>query len=456
MPRPKTPPPDPRFEELCHRLRADQTRIKVPGVALGVYHNGQTFTAGFGRTSLENPLRVTPATLFQVGSISKTFTTTALMRLVETGDLDLDVPLRKLLPKFKMADKETEKRLSARHLLTHTGGWVGDYFNDFGNGDDALKQMVKKIGKLPQITPLGSLWSYNNTGFNLASRLLETLTGKPYETAMQDLLLTPLGLTQTYFYPNDLFLTHRFVCGHQTVDGKVKVTRPWAIGRAGNGVGGVISAVPDLLQYARFHMGEHGQEVLSQASLQAMRQPQADAGGFRQMGLSWFIRRAGEMEIYGHGGATHGQQAALHFIPSQNFAVVLLVNSDEGGILTDKILSQALEIYFNVSLPAPTPLETAPETLTEYAGTYDLPISAYTLQPQGDSLLLNEIPRGGFPTPQTPPGPAMPPVRFQFYAPDKIIGLDEPMKGSLAEFFRDETGAIRFLRLGGRVHPKVS
>ena len=148
------------------------------GLAVGVWHDGNEQAAGFGVTSVENPLPVTPGTLFQVGSISKTFTATALMMLMEAGKVDLDTPIRAYLRDFRLSDEGVAARVTLKHLLTHTGGWVGDYFNDFGTGNNALAKMVKSLAKLPQITPLGEIWSYNNTGFNIAGRMIEVLTGK--------------------------------------------------------------------------------------------------------------------------------------------------------------------------------------------------------------------------------------------------------------------------------------
>ena len=160
-------------------------------------HEGEEHVAGFGVTSLENPLDVTPDTLFQIGSITKTFTATAVMRLVERGELDLDSPLRTYLPGLKLGDEDVAARVTMRHLLTHTGGWIGDYFDDFGSGDDALARMCESMATLPQLTPLGEVWSYNNAGFYLAGRVIEVIAGKPYEEAMQELVLEPLGLEQT-------------------------------------------------------------------------------------------------------------------------------------------------------------------------------------------------------------------------------------------------------------------
>ena len=132
-----------KFLKVCETIVSEMKRLKIPGVAIGIYHNGKEHTAGFGVTSVENPLAVTADTLFQTGSISKTFTGTILMRLVEEGKVDLDAPVHTYLPKFKLADKVVAEKVTVRHLLTHTGGWIGDYFNDFGNGDDALAKICK-------------------------------------------------------------------------------------------------------------------------------------------------------------------------------------------------------------------------------------------------------------------------------------------------------------------------
>lgn len=448
------------FQAISEQITREMKRLKIPGAALGIYYAGQEFAAGFGKTSVENPLRVTPDTLFQVGSISKTFTGTILMRLVEQGQLDLETPVRKILPKFKMADHDVEKHLTTRHLLTHTGGWIGDYFDTFGDGDDALQKMVRKIRKLPQITPLGQAWSYNNTGFNIAGRIIEVMTGQPYESAAQQLLLNPLGLNMTFFFPNDVMITHRFVSGHKKIGKKVHVTRPWAIGRAGNCVGGVISSVRDLLKYARFHMGEEtdpaGEPLMKRETLEAMRVAQVEAGGRGKMGLTWFIRQAGDLTLYSHGGATHGQQAVFFFIPQKQFAATLLTNSDEGKILTDSFVNLVLETYFQTSLPAPKPIQTTGEELAEYTGRYELPLSCFDLVAENGYLLYKDIPRGGFPTPETPPGPPEPDVRLAFYDTDCVIGLDEPRLGARCEFLRDETGKVRLMRIGGRLHPRVS
>jgi CubicO group peptidase (beta-lactamase class C family) len=446
---------DPNFKKIARKIVSEMKRLQVPGVAIGIWHKGKEYAEGFGVTSVEHPLPVTPDTLFQTGSISKTFTGTILMQLAEQGKVDLDIPVRTYIKNFKLSNKRVAANVTVRQLLTHMGGWVGDYFNDFGNGDDALEKMVKDIARLPQIHPLGKIWSYNNTGFNIASRIIEVVTGKPYEQAVQEMLFDPIGLQMSFFYPSDLFFTHRFVVGHQKVKNKIQVARPWAIGRASNGVGGVLSTVRDLLKYARFHMGNGKKNVISGKSLRAMRVPQADAGPRGLMGITWFIRKVGDVTLYAHGGATNGQQAYFFFIPDKEFALAILTNSDDGGIITSGITNYTLDLYFNAKSKLPTPIEKTANELKEYAGRYLIGIECFDLKVKGRHLIYHHIPLGGFPTPDTPPGPAMPRMRFSFYEKDKVIGLDEPYKDALGDFLRDEHGTLQFFRVGGRAHKKI-
>ena len=377
------------------------------------------------------------------------------MLLVEQGKVDLDTPVRKYIKDFKLSDENVAKKVTIRHLLTHTGGWVGDYFNDFGNGDDALNKMVKDIAKLPQVQPLGKIWSYNNTGFNIASRVIEVVTKKSYEQALQEMLLSPLALDMTYLYPSDVLFTHRFVVGHYMEKKKVRVARPWAIGRAGNGVGGVVSTVRDLLKYARFHMSNGKKGLITGKSLKAMRVPQVDAGARGFMGITWFIRNVGDVTTYAHGGATNGQQAYFFFIPEQDFACTVLTNSDDGGIITAGVFSKVMQLYFKAKTELPKPVKSSNVELKEYLGRYKIGTECFDLKAKDGFLIYHHIPLGGFPTPDTPPGPAMPPMRFAFYEADKVIGLDEPYKDALGEFFRSEQGRLQFFRIGGRAHRKI-
>ena len=246
----------------------------VPGAVVGILHEGETRTAGFGVTNVDHPLPVTDETLFQIGSITKTFTATAMMRLVEMGKLELDATVRTYIPEFQVADETASSQATIRHLLTHMGGWFGDFFHDTGAGDDALSKYVADMADLEQLTPLGTLWSYNNAGFYLAGYVIEVVTGKSYEAALRELVLEPLDLQHAFLDPGDV-MTHRFAVGHRVTDEGAQVARPWPLHRAAYSAGGITCSVHDLLEYARFHLGdgtaEDGTRLLKPESLSLMR-----------------------------------------------------------------------------------------------------------------------------------------------------------------------------------------
>ena len=128
-----------RFETLCEAAEELLERSGVPGASIGVEHDGAEDAAGFGATSIEHPLEVDAETLFQIGSITKTVTGTLALQLVEKGELDLDAPIRRYLPALRLADDDVAERVTMRHLLTHTGGWFGDYFAGGFPAEDVLR-----------------------------------------------------------------------------------------------------------------------------------------------------------------------------------------------------------------------------------------------------------------------------------------------------------------------------
>lgn len=444
---------DQKFEALCEQVKQGAQRLRIPGIALAVLHEGKQHAAAFGVTSIENPLPVTPDTLFQIGSITKTFVGTAAMRLIEAGKLDLDAPVRTYLPELKLKDEQATLRVTMRHLLMHTGGWVGDYFNDFGWGDDALAHYVAAMINLPQLTPVGSLFHYNNAGFNLAGRVIEVVTNQSFESAMQALVFDPLNLKMTFLFPWDAML-HRFVVGHTTPynpEEPVTVAKPWPIGRASHSAGGVISNVNELMRYARFHLAASG-------AIKDMQTPRVQttlAGD--QRGLSWMIRDIGGARIIGHGGATKGQQASFQLCPAAGFAIAVLTNSDRGSELHGEVTTAAFKAYLGAEAAKPTSITLAENELAGYVGRYTAPLNDLELSitDQG-ALKLQNIPKGGFPKPDSPPGPTAPPTHLDFTTPDLAYVADGPAKGSTIEFLRDDDGSIAWLRMGGRVHKRIA
>jgi CubicO group peptidase (beta-lactamase class C family) len=426
--------------DLFDAVRAAREEHQVPGVALGVLTGGEERHEGFGVTSVDNPLEVTPDTYFQIGSISKTFTGTVAMYLVADGKLDLDRPVREYVPELELSDADATARATMRHLLSHTGGWIGDYFDDTGWGDDAVARYVERMRTLPQQTPVGELWAYNNAGFALAGRVIEVVTGKRFEDVVRELVFDPLELSSSSYWPWEV-MTHRFAVGHSAHDGEVEVARPWPIGRSAHPAGGIASTTRDLLKYARLHLDPPPE-------LAPMQEPQAPAAGEGEwVGLTWY----GE-NTYGtirHGGGTKGQLSLFVLQPSTGFAMAVLTNQSPGGLqVIDAALSAA-----GLEKPEPEPITGAP--VDRYAGTYELPGARMTFSTVGDRMRVDDEDLGGFPTPDSPPGPQQPPYEVYFFTEDRWRVAEGPYKGLVGHFIRDADGNVVWLRVGGRLARRV-
>ena len=169
---------DALFRELDERIEAAMVRYHVPGVAVGVFWQGREHLKGFGVTNVDHALPVDAETLFRIGSTTKTFTATAMMRLAEQGKVDLAAPARRYLPDLKLAD-ETAASVTVRQLRNHSAGWMGDDYGDFGRGEDAIARYLASVKQLPQLTPPGEVFAYNNAAVVVAGRVIETLTASP-------------------------------------------------------------------------------------------------------------------------------------------------------------------------------------------------------------------------------------------------------------------------------------
>jgi CubicO group peptidase (beta-lactamase class C family) len=447
-----------KFEALCEHVQETMESKGVPGVAVGVLHTGETFIAGFGVTNVDHPLDVTENTLFQIGSITKTFTCTAVMRLVEMNELDLDATVRTYIPEFRVADEDASAGVTVRHLLTHMEGWAGDFFHDTGAGDDALARYVADMGDLEQIAPLGAVWSYNNSGFSVAGRLIEVVTDKSYEEALKEVVLGPLGLERCFFGADDV-ITHRFAVGHRGEGGSAAVARPWPLPRYAHAMGGIVCPVGELLRYARFHMGdgraEDGAEVLKPASLAAMQSPQAKIWGDEEcIGLSWFVREIDGTRTVSHGGGTVGQSTLLVMVPERQFALAVFTNADGGDALNEDVRRWAIKEYLGLEEEKPKPIESTEEDLAQYAGLYTRPFADIELGMIGGRLIGVMTYKKGFPSESVPPRPPPPPASLGRCEEDRLLALDGPMKDARGDVIRKPDGTIGWLRLG-RIYRRV-
>ncbi len=170
---------------------------KVPGAALGIASGDERIELVSGVANVNTGVPVTTSTLFQIGSNTKVYTATLVMQLVDEGLVDLDAPVRKYLPELKLGDPKAAPKITVRMLLTHTSGIEGDYFVDHGRGDEGIERYVEALSGIGNVYPPGEMWSYCNSGWVVAGRLVEKLRGAPYHKVLHDRLLTPIGAATT-------------------------------------------------------------------------------------------------------------------------------------------------------------------------------------------------------------------------------------------------------------------
>ncbi len=260
------------------RLSTFVDKHGIVGASLAIRQGEQTVAAAAGVLNLRTQQPATPDSLFQIGSISKVWTATLVMQLVDEGLLDLDEPVVKHLPDFRVADEEVSQTVTARQLLAHTSGIDGDLFLDTGRGDDNVEKYVAAMAKLTQVHPQGATMSYCNSGFTLLGRLVEVLRGKTWDAVLRERLLAPLGLTSAGTLPEEALLFGA-AAGHVVpAPGADPVVAPqWGIYRSAGPAGLIHSTARDVLAFAQLHLdggvAADGTRVLSEDSARAMREP---------------------------------------------------------------------------------------------------------------------------------------------------------------------------------------
>jgi len=448
------------LRQLEEKIRDGMARYGIPGVAVGVLHRGAEHVRGFGVTNVADPVPVDGDSLFRNGSTTKTYTGTAVMRLVERGRLDLDRTVRSYLPGFRTADEAASARVTVRHLLQHTPGWLGDFFLDTGAGEDALARYVGAMSQLPQLTAPGTVFSYNNAGFAVAGRLIEVVTGMPYEQAVRSLILDPLRLERTAFSPGELPGSTVTVPHVVDEDGRpVPVPELLFMPRSLHPVGGVFSSVRDQVRWARFHLGDGrtptGRRLLTRRSMHAMQSHPGPGGTlFVELdgyGLSWMLRPTAQgPKVVQHGGDWNGQHSGFLMVPERDFALTVMTNSVTGPNLIAELFADdwALRRFTGLTnLPA-VPRPAPAGELAAYEGHY----SATQIDLSGEVGVIefDLVAQAGGLVVRTPQGDAL---RLAFYRRDFVRVLDPSGADThfRADFVRGGDGSVVWLRYGGRL-----
>jgi CubicO group peptidase (beta-lactamase class C family) len=311
---------------------------KVPGLAVGIVEDGRlVYGRGYGVMKLGEPARpVTAQTLFHMASITKTFVATAVMQLVERGDLDLDAPVSKYLVYFRMNDSRSES-ITIRQMLTHTSGMpdVKDYQWDKPEYDaGSLQRYVRSLSDKKLRWQPGSKFAYSNMAYEVLGDLVSKVSLMSFEEYVEEKILKPLGMRSSTLLL-DRADPEKLAAGYtRTKDGAVKPIAHYPYNRAHSPSSNLHSNVEDMARWALANLnhGElDGRRILDRATHDLMWKPAAETGqkGIR-IGISWFLEESKGDHLVMHPGGDDGFLTYLCLCPDRKLAVILMSNSDYG------------------------------------------------------------------------------------------------------------------------------
>jgi CubicO group peptidase (beta-lactamase class C family) len=326
------------FERLDAYVQHEANASRIPGVAVAVVQGGQTVHArGFGTDGRGHS--ITPDTPFWIGSLTKSFTALSVMQLVESGKVDLDAPIQRYVPYFRVADAEASGRITVRHLLNQTSGFsrADGIRMVFEGKDQGLQDAVAEMASLNLNRPVGESYQYSNLNFVVLGLMVETVSGQSWTDYVQHHIFEPLAMTHSYATlqeaeKNGLTATHRQAFGFPL---ETEGQYPRALAPTGY----LYSAAGDMARYLMMYSQGgllDGRRVLSQQGIAEMLQPATNVAGFQlqsqvlqaQYGEGWFVGPFGSaQDARWHQGSLPYFTAWMALLPSTGQAVVVLMNA---------------------------------------------------------------------------------------------------------------------------------
>jgi CubicO group peptidase (beta-lactamase class C family) len=374
----------------------------IPGMAIAMIDGEKLiWSEGFGYADRSNKIPVTADTLFNIQSISKTYTVTGFIKAVEKGKVRLDDPLRKYMPKFAVKSRfgaDEAGKITFRYLLSHRSGLPHEAPCG-NNSDDRLctfENHIKSISDVWLRFPVGETYSYSNLGIDLAGYVLQLRSGKPFAQFMKEELFTPLGMTSSTFDEMEALKSPNLAKGY---DGDKEIAqRPVAIIPSG----GLYSTVKDMVKFVSFHLANgkvKGKPIIGESLLKEMYKPQfaikEQVGGYG-LGIAREPWRGGTL-LYHGGSSWAGYSATQRWMPEYQVGVVILTNSAQGNTLADAIANRVLQLMIEAkygSAPETEPIRLTDkpvvavevELLRRLEGTYKPRGSVVTFKVQEGSL----------------------------------------------------------------------
>ena len=344
------------FASVREEIRGALVAWDQPSMAVAVAVGGQVvWEEGFGWADRERRIPATEHTMYSLASISKPITATGLMVLVERGFVDLDAPANDYLGPAKIDGRAWDAALATvRRVASHTAGLPLHYqffYEDEPYRRPHMDETIRRYASL--VTAPDERWNYSNLGFGILDYILERVSGQSYPDFMRDEVFQPLGLTRTSVdigpgledYAATRYATDQSPIPFYDFD------HP--------GGSAVFSSAHDLVRFGMFHLGHdlaHQRRIISDASIEAMREPIRESAPGDAYGLGWVMRDLpGGLRLQRHGGGMGGVRTELAIAPEENAAVVVLSNA--ATPLTGYISSLIWHTLFPETVPKPTPPE---------------------------------------------------------------------------------------------------
>jgi CubicO group peptidase (beta-lactamase class C family) len=351
------------YDAIDVYIEQQMRRLHIPGVSLAIVEGDQTaHLRGFGtaRPSGEMP---TPQTPFFIGSLTKSITALAVMQLVEAGKAELDAPVQRYLPWFRLADPRASAQITVRHLLNQTSslpalaGFLA--LAELGDSQDATERQVRALSGLKLKHPVGSKCQYCNLNYNILGLIIEATSGESYPDYIQNHIFNPLQMCHSHTSKAGLAMGHRHWFS-------LPFPAPaLPIPRGSLAAGQLISCAEDMAHYLVAHLngGCYGEvQILSQAGIdelhrgvKELKMGDISAGLY---GMGWFEIDLGQTKTYSHSGNVPDFSAFMAVVPEQKKAVALLLNADPYGlpIITEEV-GMAVTALLAGQQPAPNRLD---------------------------------------------------------------------------------------------------
>ena len=408
--------PYPGFDAFVTKAMADG---KVPGLSLAIVRNDSViYVKAYGVKEVGKPDKVDENTLFEIGSTTKTFTSTLVGIMATDGKLTFDDKISKHLPDFRMYDPYATAEVTIRDALSHRTGLARGELMWLGSGLSRA-EIIRRLRFQPPATSFRSAYAYNNPMVMVAGEVAAKAGGSTWEDLIQQRILTPLGMTRSIPIVKDFSRVSN-------------AATPHAVGPSGSyaqeheilyniaPAGSINSTARDMAQYLRFQMGDgtfNGTRVISTAALREIHTPQMLIGGggrgsadgvarLNAYGLGFFIADFRGRVFWNHGGNTVGMTTAMGMLPTEKIGAVVLSNLDHTGV-PNAVLNYVLERHLNVPIQtvaqagnrgggggggrgsgAPPVSTTPPLPLTAYVGTVADSLCGEVTVPEKDGKLM--------------------------------------------------------------------